>query len=537
MRPSPRFLALPFLLLACTAGAAPDLTVTPPTGARFLPGQRFDLRVEGKGTGPFSATLAVNGEPVEFSSGGQGTVETDGITAHGYGGFDLRGFSLRRPGVYTLRATFTDATGTSTADSRIEVVDLSRHGGGRVRNVILLLGDGMGVAHRTAARIVSRGVQAGDPKGWLAMDLMPGTGLVTTHSLDGVVTDSAAGMSSYTSGNHAADGQLGVFPAHVTSSFFAPRVEYLGAYLHRMRGLSTGIVTTADLADATPAATASHTGNRGAATGIADQLLDESGTGGAGRDGSGLRVLLGGGRRWLVPASEAGSSRSAATDYPALPADLAAAWDARGTGALDPDRDLLGDFRRRGFAVVSTAAELARAASNPPEKLLGAFAPGDLSSALDKLAARRSEHAAGREAVVADQPMLDEMTRAALAVLSDDQHGFFLMVEGALIDKQSHARDGRRMVAEVLELDGAVEAALEFARKDGRTLVIVVADHETSAPSVPGAPVGGAGSGEHTAADVPISAYAGDELAWRRFVGVQRNVDVFFGMAAALGIQ
>lgn len=204
------------LVLAATgASAAPtEVTITPPTGARFLSGQRFDLRVEGKGAGPFSATLALDGVPLTFTSGAQNTSTTDGITSAGYGGFNLRGFSLTSPGSHVLSVSFTDATGTQTTSSTIQIV---RVGGGLgergdVKNVVIMLGDGMGVAHRTAARLVKYGVTAGQPNGFLAMDEFPGTGLVTTHSLDSIVTDSAPGMACYSTGNHAKNGQEGVYP-------------------------------------------------------------------------------------------------------------------------------------------------------------------------------------------------------------------------------------------------------------------------------------------------------------------------------------
>jgi alkaline phosphatase len=278
-----RLLALVVCALAGAGNAlaAPtDLQITPPNGARFLQGQRFDLRVEGKGTGPFAATLELDGKAIAFSSGEQNSAATDGITTAGYGGFNRRGFSVCEPALRTLKATFTDATGTTTATAAFEVVDVGdNHQGrgeraGKVKNVVFFLGDGMGIAHRTAARIVGHGVTAGNPSGWLAMDRMPGFGSVTTHSLNSIITDSAPGMSCYSTGNHANNNQEGVFPAHVTNAFYAPRVEYLGAYLHRTRGTSTGIVSTADLEDATPAANAVYTANRGAGTGIVDQYLD-----------------------------------------------------------------------------------------------------------------------------------------------------------------------------------------------------------------------------------------------------------------------
>ena len=192
-----------------------------------------------------------------------------------------------------------------------------------------MLGDGMGVAHRTAARLVKYGVTAGNPDGFLAMDRFPGTGLVTTHSLNSIVTDSAPGMACYTTGNHAVNGQEGVYPAHMVDPFYYPRVEYLSEYLHRTRGTSLGLVSTADLEDATPAANAVHTGDRGRGTGIVDQYLDESDPVHTRFFGTGLDVLLGGGRRWFVPATIENplSSRSVGSDYGPLPADLVSALE------------------------------------------------------------------------------------------------------------------------------------------------------------------------------------------------------------------
>ena len=119
-----------------------------------------------------------------------------------------------------------------SVSAKIVIIDV----GGRFRpakNIIIMLGDGMGVAHRAAARIVRYGVTAGRPNGFLAMDQFPGTGLITTHSLNSVVTDSSPGMACYSTGNHADNNQEGVFPAHVTNPFYAPRVEYMAEYLHR----------------------------------------------------------------------------------------------------------------------------------------------------------------------------------------------------------------------------------------------------------------------------------------------------------------
>ncbi|HKX30128.1 MAG TPA: alkaline phosphatase [Blastocatellia bacterium] len=494
-------------LTAIGALAAPtEVTISPYNGARFLPGQRFDLRVEGRGTGPYSATLTVDGVSHNFTSGAQNSLTTDGITTAGYGGFNLRGYCNYKVGIHTITATFTDATGSVTVSSRFEVVDVfpshGRHGFGSrsakdkaVKNIIIFLGDGMGIAHRTAARLVKFGVTNGTPNGYLAMDQFPGTGWVSTHSLNSIVTDSAPGMSGYTTGNHQNNNQEGVFPAHVTNAFFAPRVEYLSEYLHRTQGKSLGLVTTADVEDATPAANAVHTLNRGAGTGICDQFLDESDYGNSRRFGTGLRVLMGGGRRWFLPAGQFGSSRTAATDYTALPLDLVNGWNLPVAGAADPDRNLTQDFINAGFAYVETATELKQVGH--ANKLLGLFGYGNMNVAMDKIAKRRGVPVGGGASFVVDdyrapdQPMLDEMTEAALRVLSKDKDGFVLTVEGAHIDKQSHAMDADRVMGEVIEFDNAIAAARRFADEAGDTLIIVLADHECSGFSLIGALTGG----------------------------------------------
>jgi alkaline phosphatase len=496
---------LGLLSLALVTTASPALalptgvSVTPPNGARFLTGQRFDLRVEGKGTGPFWATLSIDGVPQSFTSGTQGSVTTDAISADGYGGFNLRGYSSLVPGPHQVSATFTDSSGTVSVNNRFEALGIGDDRG--IRNLIIMLGDGMGVAHRTAARLVKYGVTAGQPNGYLAMDRFPGTGLVTTHSLNSIVTDSAPGMACYTTGSHANNGQEGVYPAHVKNPFFFPRVEYLAEYLHRVRGTALGLVTTADVEDATPAANAVHTGDRNAGTGVCDQYLDEADSTGTRTHGSGLAVLLGGGRRWFLPAASGqfGSSRATAnSDYPALPADLALGWQLPATGAIDPTRNLLGDFVARGFAYAESATDLrAIIEGREPRKLLGLFGYGNMNAALDKLAKRRgvllpdTTTFAVDDYHAPDQPMLDEMTEAALKVLRQNRAGFVLMVEGAHIDKQSHLMDADRVIDETIEFDNAVAVARRFAERDPSTLVLVLADHECSGFSLIGALTGG----------------------------------------------
>lgn len=539
-----RSLLICLFIAACGASFASfalptNVTITPPNGARFLPGQRFDLRVEGQGTGPFSATIFIDGAQKQFTSGAQNTTTTDGITVAGWGGFNLRGYLNEQPGMHRIRATFTDATGSVTVSANFEIVHplwtdrftrqleksqdrdktveqaseaaptsgrraaasrqveaaldlpaLSQEG---IKNVIIMVGDGMGVAHRTAARLVRHGVTGGTSNGYLAMDAFPGTGLLTTHSLNSIITDSAPGMACYTSGNHFNNNQEGVFPARVTNPFFAPRVEYLAEYLHRTLGRSLGIVSTADVEDATPASNAIHTLLRGNGTGIVDQYLDEADAASTNKFGTGLRVLMGGGRRWFVPAGQFGSSRSAANDYPALPADLATTWGlpAGSRGASDPSRDLIQDYKNAGFTYADSLTALNSAGA--PDKLLGLFAWGNMNTSTDKIAKRRNQALPGQTSFVVDdyrapdQPMLEEMTAAALRVLNKNQNGFLLMVEAAHIDKQSHSMDAERAIWETLEFDNAIAVARNFADVNGDTLVLVLADHECAGFSIIGA--------------------------------------------------
>jgi alkaline phosphatase len=468
---------------------ATRVAIFPPNGARFLPGQKFDIRVEGKGGAPYTASLTINGTPVAFTSGPDNAVD-----AASYGGFNVRGYSLTRPGLYTLTALFNAVpSGTpTTVTSKITIEPLTGPNFG-TKNVIIFLGDGMGVSHRTAARIVSKGVENGAPKGRLAMDTMPGVGLVSTHSLNSIVTDSAPGMACYTTGNHFKNNQEGVFPANVANPFYAPRAEYLGHYLHRTKGTVLGIVTTADIEDATPAANAVFTQARGNGTGIVDQYLDEADVSDTRAFGSGLKVLMGGGRRWFVPSTDHYSSRAAGNDYAGLPADLVAGWNLPSGGAIDPNRNLVTDFKNAGFTYAATKSDLDAVMAGQPDRLLGLFAWGNMNVALDKISERRFK-AGGvgytdkvvQDHRAPDQPMLDEMTGAALAVLSKDQGGFVLMVEGAHIDKQSHQMDAERAIGEVIEFDRAIQVGLDFAKNDGHTLVLVTADHECSGFSLIG---------------------------------------------------
>ena len=480
-------------LLATTTLAAPKVSrLTPPSAlftygdpkppiiARFLPGQRFDLQAT---ISPDAGALIVGAQFVVDGARLNGSVtlaaaDVAGLPANTYIATQ-RAYSNSTPGVHILSITTTDNKGVSTvATGNFEIVDLGTASGAKVKNIIFMLGDGMGIAHRTAARMVVNGVSQGKALSPLAMDTFPVTGLVQTSSLNSIITDSAPGASCYSTGNKNNNNQEGVFPDDTVDSFDNPRTEYLGEYLARTQGKSLGIVTTADVFDATPAAWAVHTANRAAGTGIVDQYLDEA------TKSSNLTVLLGGGRKWFLPSTTAGSARANGTDY-VLPAELAKGWGID-TGKLDPTRDLITDFQNTGFTYAATSAQLTAKASSAT-KLLGLFALSNMNVALDKIDGRRGATTIVADYGFPDQPMLDEMTDAALTVLAKNTNGFVLMIEGASIDKQAHNMDSDRWILETLEFDRAIAKAKAFAAANPDTLVIISADHECAGVNIIGA--------------------------------------------------
>ena len=453
----------------------------PPIIARFLPGQRFDLQ----------ATLAPDaGEAivgVAFYVDDRlvpGAITLVVADAPGMPGgavvATLRAYSQASPGVHRLTVSVTQLPGgqSAVAHGNFEVVPMAATALPKVKNIILLIGDGMGIAHRTAARVMLNGVSQGKALAPLAMDTFPVSGIVQTASLNAIVTDSSPGAASYSTGNKNDNNEEGVFPDDTTSAFDNPRIEYLGEYLARTLGKSLGLVTTADVFDATPAAMAVHTQDRSTGTGICDQYLDEA------VPKANLAVLMGGGRKWFLPASTPGSGRTADSDY-TLPAELAAGWGVN-AGARDPERDLLADFQAAGFAYTANATQL-RALPPTAGKLLGLYSFTHLNAVADRIDGRRGSSAVVDDYGFPDQPMLDEMVDAALPVLAKNPAGFFLMVEGALIDKQAHAMDADRWILEVIEFDRAVARAKAFAAANPGTLVIVTADHETGGANLIGA--------------------------------------------------
>lgn len=489
MRAAAAATALALATAALPAIAAPKITrLTPPSElfssgkarpviARFLPEQKFDLQAtvvpDAGATITDNWDFYIDGKRVE--QGVRGTQDADRI-GNGAKVISIRGVEVSEAGLRILRVRARQSDGQlAIGRGNFEVVPVEI-GGPQVKNVIIMLGDGMGASHRTAARIMLDGYAQGKARTDLAMDGFPYTAMVKTSSLDSIITDSSPGMASYVTGNKHANNQEGVFPDDTANPFDNPRTEYLAAYLARKYGKSLGIVTTADVFDATPAANAIYTSNRGAGTGIADQYLDDA-------EISGLTVLLGGGRKWFLPAGTPGSARTAGNDY-VLPGEISAAWGAA-PGKSDPERNLVGDFEAAGWTYVSDANEL-RTAVPRNGKLLGLFSFSNMNVALDKVNERRGVPDVVNAYGLPDQPLLDEMTAKAIRVLSRNPNGFVLMVEAASIDKQAHNMDTERWIFDTIEFDRAIRRAQGFAQRDGQTLVLITADHECAGATIIG---------------------------------------------------
>jgi alkaline phosphatase len=480
-------LLLSLLVAGSSADAQTSIRIMPPDGAILAAGQRMDIRVEATSsteTPPRGLVVRINGVDVtarnildpgvggERGAGGTGATAQGLLPRHRAGeapahttNFLLRGFTADKPGDVVIEARTEDG---AQAAVRLPVEAWAGAGSApRARNIILFLGDGMGAAHRTAARIVSRGVEHGRAKGRLAMDTLEVTGMVMTGALNSVITDSAPGMSAYTTGQKANNNQAGVFPDNTADAFDNPRQEYIGELLRRTRGagFNVGIVTNSDVTDATPTGNAVYTQDRGAGAGIAAQFFDE-------RETNAVSVLMGGGSRHFMPKAAG--------------------------GAREDGRRLGEEFDQAGYARVSNATDVRRLleGGKPPARILGLFHPSHLPVAFDKVGAGRYSEELARPAnePYRDTPMLEDMTRLAIESLAaHSPDGFYLMVEGASIDKRAHAVDADRTIWDTIEFDRAVQVALDFARRtnqdddpDNDTLVIVTADHECGGMAIVG---------------------------------------------------
>jgi len=408
------------------------------------------------------------------------------------------------------------------------------------KNVILLIGDGTSHSEITAARNYAEGA-AGYFKG---LDVLPFTGSYTTYSLnrqDGsidYVTDSAASATAWATGIKTYNNALGV---DINGAAYPSIME-----LAKQAGKATGNVTTTELQDATPAALYAKISARKCygpsvtANTCPEAALENGGLGSITEQLISARadITLGGG---------------AATFNEVV---LAGAYEGS---------TLLEQAEAEGYQIVQDLDGLNSITyADQSQPVLGLFAEGNLpviwTGPNTSIDGNREAPVSCSENVAFDvgrTPTLKSMTEKAIELLKDNPQGFFLQVESGSIDKRNHAADPCGQIGETVQLDEALQVALEFARENGETLVIVTGDHAHTSQIIPvgqkspgltialmtkdNAPMGVnygtalAGSSQaHTGAEVRTAAYG--PLA-ANITGLLDQTDLFFIMKKALGLS
>ena len=329
--------------------------------------------------------------------------------------------------------------------------------GAQIKNVIFMIGDGMGTNHLEWAK-----AETGEK---LAMDEMPVKGFRVTDSLTGL-TDSAAGGTALACGLLAFNSNVGTMSVSLDGHAFVV-LNYVNlCEASQKAGKKTGVVTSDSNTGATPAAFSAHAARRSYAETISAQQLE-----------CGLDLL----------------------------------W-TRADGIITESTAV-----KAGWTYIDSLGELRDLPEN--SKSLAQFTG-------------KMEYDDGDE----NGAPLSELTSLAIDQLDDDEDGFFLMVEGAHIDKYSHSNEKDGMVKSLIEFDKAVANAVDFAEKDGNTMVIVTADHET------GGIVYDADAkewkftvGDHTPADVPLRVYGDSGML--KDGETLKNVAVARYVAKATGLE
>lgn len=332
----------------------------------------------------------------------------------------------------------------------------------RARNIILMIGDGMGLEHISCALVLNHGK--------LNMTSMPVTGLSLTTSADNLITDSAAGGTALASGQKTANGHVGVTPDGLPLESLLEKASASGRL--------TGVVTTCRLNDATPAAFCCHEPDRDDAESIVADYLD-----------CGVDYIAGGGLRY---------------------------WRDRSDG-----RDIISEMAARGYEVALSPEALAAADRLP---VLGLLADLELPVALKRGDLYRDMVSHGLSLLSSSSSSAS--SAASSAVSESSASGFVMVLEGSCIDDWSHAGRLDLAMEELLDFDRTVGDVLEWAAADGHTLVVVTADHATGALTLRGGDLNEGrieavfGSDSHNGIAVPYFVYGpGSD----RFGGVMEN--------------
>jgi alkaline phosphatase len=423
--------------------------------------------------------------------------------------------------------------------------------GGRARNVIFFLGDGMGDSEITIARNYALG--AGSR--FAGIDALPLTGEATTWSVQEAnpgkpdyVTDSAAAGTAWATGHKTSNGRISTTAG--TNQDLKTILEIASE-----QGFATGNVSTAEITDATPAVLNAHVNDRGCQgpTDMTNCQADKKLNGGAGSIAEQtvdhhVDVVLGGGK---------------------------ARFDQTIDGGPDAGKTVIQSAQRQSYELLTTADQLASVGDGM--RVLGLFASGNMTTEWSGMLAAPYPGTGPQRCVennratqTPNQPSLAAMTQKAIDLLDADRFdskkhgnrakGFFLQVEGASIDKRDHAEDPCGQIGETVAFDSAIQVGLAYAERHPNTLIVVTADHghtsqiidpQTTADHSPGAistllthedvsmVVNYATnlhtrSQSHTGTEVRVAAQ-GPQAA--NVVGVIDQTDLFHVMARALGAE
>lgn len=409
----------------------------------------------------------------------------------------------------------------------------------KIKNVILFIGDGMGDSEITIARNYIKGAE-----GYFeGIDTLPFTGSYTTYSLDkkthkpNYVTDSAASATAWSIGVKTYNGALGI---DVYGKSHESLIE-----LAKKAGIATGDITTAEIQDATPAALLAHINSRKCyAPSQTNELcknyaLKNNGLGSISEQIISTRpdIIMGGGSKSFNEKVDFGKYK----------------------GKTLKDQALL-----EGYQVINNTKELeSLKIANQNNPVLGLFAKENLptkwigpQAIYEGNLNKKPVKCKINPEYNLSTPSLVQMTKKSIELLSQNKKGFFLQVESASIDKQDHIANACGQIGEVLELDEALQVALDFAKENGETLVILTADHghssqiienDARAPGFTQSLITKDGSimtisygnsqtlpQGHTGTQVRIAAFGpyGENI-----LGLLDQTDLFFIIAKALKIQ
>ncbi len=303
-------------------------------------------------------------------------------------------------------------------------------GSAPAKNVIVLMTDGTGSTHTALSR-------------WYQGSAFPSdsiiVGGVRTYGADSIITDSAPAATAFATGHKTDDKFVGILPARVTIPgvpAIAEELKYkpVASVLEgaRLNGKATGLVATCNIQHASPAGFSAHWPDRSNFNEIAEQQANEN-----------IDVVLSGGKQYLLP-TELGGTR------------------------IDGE-NLIARLQARGYGIVENKDDMMKYSGS---RLWGLFASDAMAYDMDRALLRPTE------------PSLAEMTQKAIDVLANNPKGFFLFVEGSKVDWASHANDPIGVISDTLAFQKAVGKALDFAEKDGNTLVLVFADHSNGGMSI-----------------------------------------------------